>query len=142
MGLALQSLLGVVLIPLFAYAISEDRALHRSQAQRTLRIVLGGLALQATIALILLKLPFSRHIFDGVSAAVGALQAATETGLRLVFGYLAGQEPPFEPVRPGANFILAFRALPLILVMSALSRLLYHWGILQRVVGVFALVFR
>ena len=142
MGLALQSLLGVVLIPLFAYAISEDRALHRAQAQRTLRIVAGGLALQTLIALILLKLPFSRHIFDGIGAAVGALQAATEAGLRLVFGYLAGQEPPFEPLRPGANYILAFRALPLILVMSALSRLLYHWGILQRVVGVVAIVFQ
>ena len=140
MGLALQSLLGIILIPLFAYAISEDRSQH--QGRRTLGIVAGGLALQMLIAGILLKVPQSKLLFDGIGAAVGALQSATESGLRLVFGYLAGQEPPFEPVRPQANYILAFRALPLILVMSALTRLLYHWGILQRVVAGFAFVFQ
>ena len=139
MWLALQSLLGVVLIPLFVYAISEDRAQHKGT--RTLGIVAGGLALQVLIAGVLLKLPQSKILFDGIGAAVGALQAATETGLRLVFGYLAGQEPPFDPVRPQAGYILAFRALPLILVMSALTRLLYHWGILQRVVGAVSFVF-
>ena len=117
MGLALQSLLGIILIPLAAYAISEDRSQNRSQ--RTLRIVVGGLALQVLAAGVLLKVPQSKIIFDGIGAAVGALQAATEAGLRLVFGYLAGQTPPFEPVRPEANYILAFRALPLILVVSA-----------------------
>ncbi len=139
MGLALQSLLGVVLIPLFGCAISEDRTAN--QGRRALTVVAGGLGLQALIALVLLKLPQSKFLFDGIGAAVGALQAATETGLRLVFGYLAGQEPPFEPVRPQANFILAFRAMPLILVMSALTRLFYHWGVLQRVVGAVAVVF-
>ena len=54
--------------------------------------------------------------------------------MRLVFGYLAGGPAPFETVRPETSFILAFQALPLILLISALSKLLYHWGILQRVV--------
>ena len=65
---------------------------------------------------------------------VSALQTATSAGMRLVFGYLAGGPAPFETVRPETSFILAFQALPLILVISALSKLLYHWGILQRVV--------
>ena len=133
MGLALQSLLGVVAIPLFAWVISEDRA--RLQGRRLATVIAAGLGLQLLIAIVLLKLPASRHLFEWISAAVIALQMATEQGLRLVFGYLAGAEPPFAPVNPGAGYILAFRALPLILVMSALSRLLYHWGVLQRVVG-------
>lgn len=140
MGLALQSLLGVMIIPCIAYLFSENRATLRST--RTIRIVGGAIAMQLVIALILLKLPQSRIIFDWIGALVLALQTATEAGLKLVFGYLAGQEPPFQEIRPHANYILAFRALPLILVMSALSRVLYHWGVLQFVVGGMAKLFQ
>jgi CNT family concentrative nucleoside transporter len=52
-----------------------------------------------------------------------------------VFGYLAGGPAPFETVRPETSFILAFQALPLILVISALAKLLYYWGVLQKVVS-------
>ena len=76
--------------------------------------------------------------FDWAAGLVGALQAATNAGMRLVFGYLAGGATPFDVIRPETSFILAFQALPLILVISALSRLLYHWGILQAVVRVMA----
>ena len=72
--------------------------------------------------------------------AVAALQAATEEGLQFVFGYVAGGPPPFRVIAPEYTFILAFRALPLILLMSVLSRLLYHWGILQKVVKGFSWV--
>ena len=140
MELALQSLLGVVAIPLLAFAICEDRsALDR---RRLLVTILAGLGLQFTIALLLLKLPGSRTIFDAVGAVVTALQAATGEGMRMVFGYLAGGPTPFDSPRPAAQFILAFQALPLILVISALARLLYHWGVLQRVVGLFATLLR
>ena len=140
MALALQSLLGVVALPLFAWAISENR--RHLPGRRLLAVVATGLGVQILIALVLLKLPQSRHLFDWIGAAVQALQMATEQGLRLVFGYLAGGAPPFEPVSPANGYLLAFRALPLILVMSALSRLLYHWGILQQVVGALAVVFQ
>lgn len=140
MGAVGQSMLGIVLIPCLAYLISEDRTAVRDG--RTLRLVVGGILVQLAIAAVLLRLPQSRILFDAVGAGVQALQAATEAGLRLVFGYLSGAEPPFEPVRPSANFILAFRALPLILVMSALTRLLYHWGVLQRVVAAVAKLFQ
>jgi concentrative nucleoside transporter, CNT family len=96
--------------------------------------VLAGLGLQLAIAAVMLNLAFVRVAFDWAAGLVASLQAATNTGMRLVFGYLAGGPAPFEVVRPETSFILAFHALPLILLISALSRLLYHWGVLQVVV--------
>ncbi len=138
--LALQSLLGVFAMPCIAWMISEDR-----KCQGTLRQMgrtVAGLGLVFLIALVLLKLPQSQVLFDAVARAVAALQSATEAGMRLVFGYLAGGPQPFDVTQPAAAFVLGFRALPLILVMSAISRLLYYWGILQRIVGLFALIFQ
>lgn len=134
--LALQSLLGVIAIPLVALALSEDRS--KLDRRLFLRTAAVGLALQFAVALVLLKLPGSEALFQALSGLVGALQEATAAGMRMVFGYLAGGPAPFELARPEAQFILAFHALPLILLMSALARLLYHWGVLQRVVGLFA----
>ena len=139
--LAFQSLLGLLAIPLLAYAISEDRA--RLRREGVLKFVAVGLAAQFSIAIVLLEVPASRVLFDWIGAAVGALQSATAAGMGRVFGYLGGGPLPFKPTGPpGATFILAFQALPLILIMSALTRLLYHWGVLQRVVAVFAFVFK
>lgn len=140
MALALQSLLGVVLIPLAAWAMSEDRcALDRRTALRT---VAAGLGIQLAIALVLLKVPQSQILFEAISGAVGALQAATLEGMQRVFGYLAGGPAPFSVSQPQFGFVLATQALPLILVMGALTRVLYYWGILQRVVAGFSTVFR
>src|SRR6185369_8150137 len=55
---------------------------------------------------------------------------------------LAGAPAPFQSVNPQNSFILAFHALPLILVISALTKVLYHWGILQRVVHAVGWVLR
>ena len=136
MGPVLQSLLGLVALPFIAWLLSEDR---RAIAGRDLvKLCAAGLALQLVLAVILLRLPQSRVVFTVVDRAVAALQAATEEGLRFVFGYLAGGPAPFAVTAPEHTFVLAFRALPLILVMSVLSRLLYHWGILQKVVAGFS----
>jgi CNT family concentrative nucleoside transporter len=138
MALQAQSALGLILIPLAAWALSENRA--AVTAARMLRIVIAGLALQVAVAGVMLNVPAVRALFDWPAAGVAALQAATSAGMRLVFGYLAGGPTPFETVRPESSFVLAFQALPLILLVSALSRLLYHWGILQQVVRAFAWV--
>ena len=138
MSLQAQSVAGLILFPLVAWVLSEQRA--AVSAARMLRIVLAGLALQVAIAGVMLNVPAVRALFDWPAAAVAALQMATSAGMRLVFGYLAGGPAPFEVVRPEHAFVLAFQALPLILLVSALSRLLYHWGILQRVVRAFAWV--
>lgn len=138
--MALQSLLGLVLIPLAAYALAaRDERLAPSEA---LRAIGAGIGLQLAIALVLLKVPASRFVFEVAASAVGALQKATQAGMQLVFGYLAGGPAPFDMTHPEAGYLLAFRGLPLILLMSALTRLLYHWGILQHVVKGFAVVFQ
>ena len=133
MALQAQSLIGLVAIPLIAWLLSEQT---RAPSRRLgwCACCLAGVGLQLVIAGIMLNVAAVRIAFDWAAGLVGALQAATSAGMRLVFGYLAGAPAPFETVRPENTFILAFHALPLILVISALSKLLYHWGVLQRIV--------
>ena len=134
--LQLQSLLGLVAIPMIAWALSEQRGAF--DHTRLARIVAAGIALQIAIAGLMLNVAIVRDAFDYPGHAVAALQSATNTGMRLVFGYLAGGPAPFETTHPENNFVLAFQALPMILLVSVLSKLLYHWGILQRIVHAFA----
>ncbi len=126
--LQLQALSGVVLLPLLAWALCENRsALPPSRAAR---VALAGLAAQAVVAIVLLGFPPAQVIFQAVGSAIGAVQEATLVGVRFVFGYLAGGPTPFAVTEPRNAFLLAFSALPLILMMSVLSRLFYHWGLL------------
>jgi CNT family concentrative nucleoside transporter len=106
------------------------------------RVVVMGLALQITLAAALLHIAPLRAGFAYLGHAVNALAAATQAGTSLVFGYLGGGALPFQELRPGASFILFFQALPLILVVGALSALFYHWGILPAIVRVMAAVLR
>lgn len=132
----LQSLLGLGALLLIAWLLSEDRR------RPPLRVVLGGVALQLVLALVLLKLPPARAVFFVLNDAVAALQSATDTGTAFVFGYLGGGPLPFVETKPGASFILGFRAFPLVLVISALASLLLYLGILQRIVGGLAIALR
>ena len=129
----IQPFLGLVAIILFAWAISENRRGF------SWRLVAVALVVQFALALLLLKLPQSQIVFIWLNDGVVALQKATEAGTSLVFGFLGGGPLPFKEPYPGAAFILAFRALPLVLLMSALSALLYHWRILPWIVRGFAL---
>jgi len=140
MGLELQSLIGLFGLPIVAYALAASGS--RLSVKEAAKATAIGVGLQIAIALLLLKLPLSRIVFEGAASVVSALQRATEAGMRLVFGYLAGGPAPFEIAQPQSAYLLAFRGLPLILLVSVLTRLLYHWGILQRVVAVFATVFQ
>jgi CNT family concentrative nucleoside transporter len=132
MGLQAQSVLGLLAFPLLAFVISENRS--AITGARLLRILVAGIGLQLAIAALMLAVPASRVAFDWAAGLVAALQDATNAGTRLVFGYLAGAPAPFETIRPENSFVLALQALPLVLLISALSRLLYHWGVLQLVV--------
>ena len=127
-----QPFLGLAFLVLFAWAISENRRGF------SWRVVIAGLAVQFALALLLLKLPQSQIVFVWLNDVVVALQKATEAGTSLVFGFLGGGPLPFKEPYPGAAFILAFRALPLVLLMSALSALLYHWRVLPWIVRGFA----
>lgn len=127
-----HSLTGVFSLAMLAWCFSENR---RAPAWR---VAVTGLVLQFALALLFLKLPWATDLFAAVNDAVLALQRATEAGTALVFGYLGGAPLPFESQRPGADFVLAFRALPLVIVVSALTALLTYWRILPAIVRAFA----
>lgn len=131
-----QSVTGLVALPAIAWLLSERRAaLAPARLARLLGVAIG---LQVAIAGLLINAPALRGAFEWPARSIDALQSATLDGMRLVFGYLAGGPAPFETVRPESAFLLAFQALPLLLIMSVLAKLLYHWGILQRVVAALA----
>ena len=128
----LHGVFGMAVMVGIALLFSEDR---KSIQWKT---VLSAIGLQVVLAVLLLKLPGTRQLFFLLNALVQALQQATESGTAFVFGYLGGGPAPFQP-RPGAStYILALRGLPIILVASALSSLLFYWRILPNVVRAFS----
>lgn len=140
MALAAQSLIGVFAIPLLVWLFSQDRRAY--SGQKAFKLIAITLLVQFLIALGVLHLPFMTAVFAGLTQAVGSLQSATQSGTQFLFGYLAGGDAPFSVTKPQNSVLIAFSMLPLILVLSALVRLLYYWGILQRVVAFFALLLR
>src|SRR6185503_9053450 len=80
---------------------------------------------------LLLEVPLARNALLSLNVVVDVLSRATQTGSSFVFGYVGGGEPPFAVTNPQNAYSLAFQALPLLLVMSALSALLWYWGVLQ-----------
>ena len=131
---SLQSAFGLLVFVAFAWAISEDRR------AASVRVAAAGVAAQLIIAALLLKLPPLEAALSALNGLVLMLQTATEAGTSFVFGYLGGAPLPFEESQPGASFVLAFRALPLIIVISALTAVLTYWRILPWVVRGFARV--
>jgi CNT family concentrative nucleoside transporter len=133
--LVFQGLLGLLVFVGIAYAMSEDRSAINW------KVPVAGIALQLLIAFVLLKSPWAQQGFLRVNELVAVLQEATASGTRFVFGYLGGGPQPFEEKAVGSSFILAFQALPLILVVSALTALLTYWRILPWVVRGFSRLF-
>jgi CNT family concentrative nucleoside transporter len=124
-----QGIIGLIGLIAIAWLISEDRRSVRW------RVPLIGLALQFAIALLMLKLPQSRALFALLNDGVIALQAATGAGTGFVFGYLGGGDLPFAQLDGIDSFIFAFGALPLVIVMSALTALLTYWRVLPFIVN-------
>jgi CNT family concentrative nucleoside transporter len=124
----LQSAIGLVAMAVLCWLLGG--------AQRPIpwRAVAAGLALQFALAIIMLHLPPVRAAFALLGTGVDALARATREGTVFVFGYLGGGPLPFAETRPGASFVLFFQALPIILVVGALSALLYHWRVLPLIV--------
>ena len=135
-GPVLQAGLGLAALLLLAFLLSEDR---RRIPWRT---VVGRIILQIAFALLLIGVPGTDRAMFWLNDAANALHTATLAGTQFVFGYLGGGAPAFAETHPGASFILAFQALPLVLTISALASLLFHWGILQRVTAGFAWLLR
>jgi CNT family concentrative nucleoside transporter len=131
-----QSAAGYALFMGLAWLMSENRRAIR------LRPVVVGVLLQFAVALALIKLPGVRVVFLLLNRMVLALQEATSAGTSFVFGYLGGAGLPFVESQPGSSFILAFQALPMVLLMSALSSLLFYWKVLPQIVRVFSWALR
>jgi concentrative nucleoside transporter, CNT family len=130
--LHLQSTLGILAILALAWLISENRrAVNWRQA---------GIALGVTVllALVMLKVPKVEVVFALINDAVNAIATATRAGTSFVFGYVGGGPLPFDVKEPTATFILGFQALPVVLVMSVLSSLLFYWGIMPPIVRGFS----
>jgi len=132
----LQSVLGICVIIALAWIFSEDRRAFRW------RIVVAALALQAAIALLLLKFPPARALLLGLNNVVTVLSTATTAGASFVFGYVGGGTAPFSVTNPNAMTSFAFGVLPLVIVISALSALLWYWRVLPVIVGGIAFVLR
>ncbi|MGE3332313.1 MAG: NupC/NupG family nucleoside CNT transporter [Rhodospirillaceae bacterium] len=134
--LPLQSAIGLFALVGLAWLV-RDRS-------RTViwRPVIVGIGLTFLLAALLLKVPFLRNSLSVLNDAMNVLTDATHAGSSFVFGYLGGATLPFDVNPAGSPFIFAFQALPIILVVGALSALLFHWHIIQPVVRGFAWVLR
>lgn len=155
--LQFQSAFGLIVFMALAWGIGQlitrsrrNRGLSRQSDSGAAPEVLGAtipwrfigiaLALQIVLALVLTRVPVIRSALEALNDVVLVLQDATQAGSSFVFGYLGGGGTPFEVTNPGSGFILAFQALPLLILISAMSALLFHWGILPRIVRAFAWV--
>lgn len=133
-SMLIQPLLGIIIFLGIAWVISEQRNKVKYPE------ILTGIVVQFAIAGILLYIPVFKKFFLVLNNVVLSLEAATKAGTSFVFGYIGGGTPPFLLQDPGSNFILAFQALPLVLVIGALSALLFYWKIIPAVVKGFSLL--
>jgi CNT family concentrative nucleoside transporter len=131
-----QSLLGVLTVVGFCWAISENRK------RFPWKLAIGAVVLQAVLVAALFGLPALRAGLAGAGQVVDGLATSTQTGVAFVFGFLAGTpSQPYALTNPGAMFVFAFRVLPVILVVCALAALLWHWRILKWVTQGFGVIF-
>ena len=132
-----QSLVGLGGVIALCWALSENRRAF------PWKLALAAMGIQVGLVLLLFGLPQAQAALNGVNAAVDALAGATQSGASFVFGYLAGGDQPYPVTSPaGPPFLFAFRVLPVILVICALSALLWHWGILKWATRAFGVVFQ
>lgn len=132
--LRLISLLGIVAFLVLAWLLSNNRRLF------PWRTVLWGLALQFFFALFILKTPIGAQLFGGAQTAVGQLNESAFKGADIVWGPLASHDALTGAFGPAQGVVLAITISATIIFISSLSSLLYHWGVLQRVVAAMAWV--
>lgn len=124
----LQPIIGLSVFIGFVLLISRNRGAV------SIRHVGIGLVMQLAIAFLLLRIPFISSALLSLNAVVSVLQGTTDRAARYMFGYVAGGPAPFDIVNPDNSFIIAFQVLPLILVITVLSQLLFHFGVLSFIV--------
>ncbi len=123
-----QGLIGVFAFIGLTWLLSENRA------RFPWRIVMVGLSCQFILAALLMNMPWAQQLLALLARAASLLQDATLEGTSFVFGYIGGGELPFEPTGPGSSFIFGLQSLPVVLMVGALSALLWHWRVLVLIV--------
>jgi CNT family concentrative nucleoside transporter len=131
-----QSLVGVCVTMAICWVLSEKRSAF------PWKLAIGAVAVQAGMVLLLFGLPAARGVLAGAAMVVDGLAGSTQAGVKFVFGFLAGADgQPYAVTNPGGLFTFAFRVLPVILVICAISALLWHWRILKWVIQGFGALF-
>jgi len=136
MQLKLIALLGLVTFIALAWAISSHRKLF------PWRTVLWGLGLQFVFAVLILKTPPGRMVFEFTGSAIRKLADFAGEGSKFVFGPLADGEAMGQAFGPQNGLVLGILIMGTIIVVAMLSSVLYHWGVLQKVVRAMAWVMR
>jgi len=136
----LQALLGLAVFIGLAVLCSEQRRMLNWQ------LLAAGLGLQFLVAFVMFRFELLQALLNALNRVVVAIADATEAGSLFVFGYLGGDPSnvayPFSVDNPEATVILAFRILPLILIFTVLSAILWHYRILPLIVRGFSIVLR
>jgi len=128
-----QGVLGILAILLLAWLVGGRQKL-------SWKIIATGLGLQFVLAALLLKVGPFRAALLVLNRGIEAVIRATETATAYVFGFVGGGPAPFDVTNPGAVSSLAFMALPIVLVLSVLSALLWHWRVIPLIVSGFSRV--
>jgi len=125
----LQGLIGIALLLAIAFLLSTDR--RRISA----RVVIGGIALQFIVAVLCLRFPPVVAVFDWLGGVVNRIISFADAGTRFIFNDVSDPGGPW-------GFIFAVKVLPVIVFFAALMGVLYHLGIMQRVIAGVAWVLR
>ena len=131
-----RALMGIALIFAIGWGLSEKRS------QFPVRLVLGAVVMQFAFALLLFGIPFVRNLLFKANFIVEALQEATRNGTSFVFGYVGDNQAASEIMTGDAPPLFFFQILPVVIVVAALSAILWHWHILRWVTKGFAFIFR
>ncbi len=132
MSLRLTALFGLFFMIFVAWAMSSNRR------RFPVRVVVGGLLLQFSLALLVLKTSAGRAFFDGANSAVTKFQEFVSEGSLFVFGLF---QPAADQVGGDRGHLLAtfaFGVLPTVIVFASLMAVLYHCGVMQKLVQIVA----
>ena len=135
-GQILQACFGILIFLIIAWLMSENRK------NVDYKFAILGIGIQAVLAFLITKVSVVQNSFLWVSEGINKLKSATAEGTKFVFGYLGGGDVPFVVKEGASPFIFAFQPLPMVLVVSALSMLLFHWKILPVIVRGFSYALR
>tara|TARA_R110000796_G_scaffold132780_2_gene248208 strand:+ start:3075 stop:4376 length:1302 start_codon:yes stop_codon:yes gene_type:complete len=131
-----RALLGILLIYGVCWVLSEKRKLF------PFRLIIGATIMQFVFALILFGIPFVRAILFKANDVVDGLQNATRAGTSFVFGYVGDNVAADQLMGGSPPPLFFFQILPIVIVVAALSAILWHWRILQWVTNGFAYIFQ